>query len=128
MLGFHQLIQVSVKGILADVGGQTHLRVFVALPHNASMPLLQISGPPRAVQIMQADQPLLDVGTGPHLEGGANQDTHLTGADLLKQGFPLGLGFGGVNEGDLPGRHSQRHQLVFEIVIHIEAAIEFWRG
>ena len=40
LLGFHQLIQVSVKGVLADVGGQTHLRVLVALPHNTSMPLL----------------------------------------------------------------------------------------
>ena len=40
LLGFHQLIQVAVKGVLGDIGVDIHLRVFVALSDNTSLPLL----------------------------------------------------------------------------------------
>ena len=43
LLGFHQLIQVAVEGVLRDIGVNIDLLVFVALADDSSFPLLQVS-------------------------------------------------------------------------------------
>ena len=47
LLGFYQLIQVGIEGALGDIAVNVHLRIFVALPDNAPLPLLKVGRTPR---------------------------------------------------------------------------------
>ncbi len=42
LLALHQLIKVAVKGVLGDVGVNVHLWIFVALPDDTALPLLEV--------------------------------------------------------------------------------------
>ena len=73
---------IGVEGVLGNVAVYLHLGVFVALPDNASFALLYVGRPPRAIEVMFADEQFLYVGARAHLCGGAKQHTHLTCAHL----------------------------------------------
>src|SRR5699024_9005135 len=68
--------------------------VLVALALNAALSLGQVARPPRAVQVMQCHQAILDVGTRAHCLCTAQQHPHLAGAHLGEQLFFSYLGVG----------------------------------
>ena len=89
----------------------------VALAFNSAFPLGQVAGPPRAVQIMQRHQAVLDVGARAHLGRAAQQDAHLAGADLGKQLLFAHLGVGLMDKGDLFGGHAFGDELLPDVLI-----------
>ena len=42
LFSFHKLIEITVKGVLGDIGVDVYLVIFVALPDNAALPLLKV--------------------------------------------------------------------------------------
>lgn len=78
-----------------------NLRVLVALPDPAPIPLGNIGGPPGAIQMIDGDYLVLHIHAGSQLIGAAQQDAHLTLTGAFKQRLPLGLGRGVVDKGDL---------------------------
>ena len=101
LLALHKLVKIGVEGALGDIAVNVYLRVFVALPDNAPLPLLEIRRTPRAIQMVQSDELLLAVGASAHALGAAQQDTHLTAPHFAEQIFLLYLALGVVDEGDL---------------------------
>ena len=128
LLAFHHLVQVRIKGVLGHIGVNVHFGILVALADDAALPLLKVSGTPRAVQMVQGDEPLLDVSARAHFLGGANQDAHLTGAHFAEQLLLLRFRFGIVDVGNLVGGDAPGKQQVFERVIGIEPAVVLGRG
>lgn len=53
LLGFHQLIQVAVEGVLRDIGVNIDLLVFVALADDTAFPLLQVRRSPGTIQMVE---------------------------------------------------------------------------
>lgn len=74
--------------------------VLIALTLDTAFSLREITGTPRAIQIVKCDQTILYVGARAHLGRAAHQDAHLTAAYLCEQ-FPLfDLRIGIVDERD----------------------------
>src|SRR5712691_1100826 len=57
-----------------------------------AVPLLDLGGFPRGVQVMQRDEALLDVGARAHFLGTAQEHPDRAGADFLKEHLFLGVG------------------------------------
>ena len=128
LLGFYQLIQVGIEGALGDIAVNVYLRVFVALPDNAPLPLLKVGRTPRTFEVVQGDELLLAVGAGAHALGAAQQDTHLTAPHFAEQVFLLHLALGVVDEGDLVFGNTQFQQLRVNIIINAEGSVILWGG
>ena len=128
LLALHKLVKVGVEGALGDIAVNVHLRVFVALPDNAPLPLLKVGRTPRTIQMVQGDELLLAVGAGAHALGAAQQDTHLTAPHLAKQIFLLYLALGVVDKGDLVFGNTQFQQLRANIIINAEGSVILWGG
>ena len=128
LLGFYQLIQVGIEGTLGDIAVNVYLRVFVALPDNAPLPLLKVGRTPRAIQMVQSDELLLAVGASAHALGAAQQDTHLTAPHFAEQIFLLYLALGVVDEGNLVFGNTQFQQFCVNIIINAESAVILWGG
>ena len=128
LLILHGLPEITVEGSFRGVPVKMHLRIQVALPDDPAFPLLQIAGPPGTVQIMQGDQPVLHIGSRPHLAGAAQKNPHLPGADFGKQLFLFDLRIGIVNKGNFGFRNAFRYELLPNIFIYIEAAVPFGSG
>ena len=62
----HRLPEISVKSSLRDIAVHMDQGVFVALSLNASFSLGKVSGPPRAVQIMERHKAVLHIGSSAH--------------------------------------------------------------
>ena len=84
LLIFHRLPEVSVEGRFRDIAVDVYLLVAVALPDDAPAALLQITRPPRAVEVVERHEPVLHVHARAHFEGAAHEHTHLTGAHLCE--------------------------------------------
>ena len=123
LLGFYQLIQVGIEGALGDIAVNVHLRIFVALPDNAPLALLEIRRTPRTIQMMQSDELLLTIRSRAHALGAAQQDAHLTCAYLGKQVFLLHLALSVMDEGDLVFGNTQFQQFRVNIIINAEGAV-----
>ena len=80
LLVFHELVQIGIKGSLCDIPEDLNLRILIALPDDSSQSLCKVGRTPRTVQIMEGNEPILDIGACAHLLGAAHEDTHLTGA------------------------------------------------
>ena len=128
LLGFYQLIQVGIEGALGDIAVNVYLRIFVALPDNAPLPLLKVGRTPRAFEVVQGDELLLAVGAGAHALGAAQQDTHLTAPHFAEQIFLLHLALGVVDEGDFVFGNAQFQQFRANIIINAESAVILWGG
>ena len=128
LLALHKLVKVGVEGALGDIAVNVHLRVFVALPDDAPLPLLKVGRTPRAVKVVQGDELLLAVGASAHALGAAQQDTHLTASHFSEQVFLLYLALGVVDEGDLVFGNTQFQQLRANIIINAEGAVILWGG
>ena len=123
LLGFYQLIQVGIEGALGDIAVNVYLRIFVALPDNAPLPLLKVGRTPRAFEVVQGDELLLAVGASTHALGAAQQDTHLTAPYFAEQVFLLRLALGVVDEGDLVFGNTQFQQFRANIIINAESTV-----
>ena len=73
----HRLPEIRVKSPFSDIAVHMNKRVFVALSLNASFSLGKVSGPPRAIQIMERHKAVLHIGSGSHLLGATQKDPHL---------------------------------------------------
>ena len=123
LLALHKLVKVGVEGALGDIAVNVYLRIFVALPDNAPLPLLKVGRTPRAVEVVQGDELLLAVGASAHALGAAQQDTHLTAPHFSEQVFLLYLALGVVDEGDLVFGNTQFQQFCVNIIINAESAV-----
>ena len=123
LLALHKLVKIGVEGALGDIAVNVYLRVFVALPDDAPLPLLKVGRTPRAIQMVQGDELLLAVGASAHALGTAQQDTHLTAPHFAEQIFLLYLALGVVDEGDLVFGNTQFQQLRVNIIINAESAV-----
>jgi len=123
LLALHKLVKIGVEGALGDIAVNVYLRVFVALPDNAPLPLLKVGRTPRAFEVVQGDELLLTVGASAHALGAAQQDTHLTAPHLAEQVFLLYLALGVVDEGDLVFGNAQFQQFRANIIINAESAV-----
>ena len=128
LLALHKLVKVGVEGALGDIAVNVHLRVFVALPDDAPLPLLKVGRTPRTIKVVQGDELLLTVGASAHALGAAQQDTHLTAPHLAEQVFLLYLALGVVDEGDLVFGNTQFQQFCVNIIINAESAVILWGG
>ena len=117
LLIFNRLPEVGVERSLGHIAVNMHFLVAVALTDDAAAALLQIARPPRAVEVMQRDEPVLDVHTRTHLKGAAHQDAHLPGAHLCKQLFFADFGVCLMDVRNLFAWNPQRNQLAANIVI-----------
>ena len=128
LFSLYQLIEIGVECTLGDVTVNVHLGIFVALPDDAPLPLLEICGPPWTIQMVQCHQLLLAVGSGTHALGAAQQHPHLTGAHLGEQVFFLRLRLSVMDIGDLVFRHAHFHQLTADVIINAENAFTLGCG
>ena len=124
LLILYCLPEVAVEGSLCGITIDLHIRIHVALTDDTTGALLQITGTPGTVQIMQGNQPILTVGACAHLGRAAEQNTHLTGAHLGKQLLLFNFCIGVMNKGDLFGRYTTGDQLAADILIHVEIALD----
>ena len=74
------LPHVAVEGFFGDVPQDLDFGVVVALAQDAAFALGDVGGPPGAVEVVQGDGAVLDVGADAHLLGGADQDGDGPGA------------------------------------------------
>ena len=88
------MIEVTVKGVFGDIGVDLYLVVFITLSDDTALSLLEVGGTPGAVQVVQGNQFLLDIGAGAHLLCGTEQDPDLSAAYLAEQFFFLGFRIG----------------------------------
>ena len=117
------LPHVGVEAALGDVPVDLHLGVLVALAQDAAFPLGHVRGPPRAVQVVQGDRDVLDVGPDSHEAGRADQDRDLAGAGGGEQ-LGLGLvGLGLVHEPDRAGVDAVLGELAAQVLIGVPAAL-----
>ena len=128
LLALHKLVKIGVEGALGDITVNVYLRVFVALPDNAPLPLLKVGRTPRAFEVVQGDELLLAVGAGAHALGAAQQDTHLTAPHFAEQIFLLHLALGVVDEGDFVFGNAQFQQFRANIIINAEGSVILWGG
>ena len=126
LLIFQNLPHIRIKRIFSDVTIDFHLLIPISLPENTPLLLFQIRRLPRAVQMMQGNQPILNIGSCAKFRCRPHQDTHLSGAHLCKQVCLFRLGVVLVDERHFLTGNTSRHQLLPHIIIDVECAIRFW--
>ena len=89
-LGFEHLPHIGVERSFGDVAVDLDFGVVVALPQDSAFALLDVARPPRGVEVMEGDEPLLHVGPGAHFLGGAEEDADAPGIDRVKQRLSSG--------------------------------------
>ena len=94
-----------------------YLLVAVALPDDAPAALLQITRPPRAVQVVKRHEPVLHVHARAHFEGAAHEHPHLTGADFCKQLLLPCFGVCLMDECNLLAGDSSGNELFPDVVV-----------
>ena len=94
--------------------------VLIALTLDAAFSLREITGTPRAIQIVKCDQTILHVGARAHLGRAAHQDAHLTTPDFCEQLPLFDLRIGVVDERNLLRRHTGVNEFLTHILIDRE--------
>ena len=126
LLIFQNLPHIRIKRIFSDVTIDFHLLIPVSLPKNTPLLLFQVRRLPWAVQMMQGNQPILNIGSRAKLRRRPHQDTHLSGAHLCKKLCLFGFRVILVNERHFFTGNTSRHQFFPHIIINIECTIGFW--
>ena len=121
-LGFERLPHVGVKGPFRDVAEDLSLFVRVALAQDATFPLLDISGPPRRVQVMERHQPPLNIRAGAHLLGRSEQHPDPPRVHCIEEQFLGGIRLGVVDKRDLITGDACFHKLRTDIVVNVESS------
>ena len=105
-----------------------HVRIHVALPHNAPRSLLQIARPPWRIQIMQSDQSVLNIGACSKFLCAAKQNPHLSAPDLGEQILLFDFRIRVMDELNLLFRNPACNQFVPDIVIDVKRTVPMRRG
>ena len=126
LLIFQNLPHIRIKRIFRDVTIDFYLLIPVSLPENTSLLLFQIRRLPWAIQMMQGNQSILNIGSCAKFRRRPHQNTHLSGAHLCKKLCLFGFCVVLVNERHFLAGNTSRHQLFPHIIINIECAIGFW--
>ena len=103
-----------------------YLFILIPTPHDSPGALNQIPRPPRCLQIVRRNKPVLHVGPSAHLLRAANQDTHLPAAYFCEQLFFLDVCFGFVYKDNLLRLHTASNELFADIVIHVYETCSFF--
>ena len=88
-----------------------------ALPDDAPAALIQITRPPRAIEVVERYEPVLDVHARAHFEGATHEHTHLTGAHLCKQLLLSDFRIRLMDECDLLAGDSSGDELFTDVVV-----------
>ena len=123
---FQNLPHIRIKRIFSDVTIDFHLLILVSLPENTSFLLFQVRGLPRTIQMMQGNQPILNIGSCAKFRRRPHQDTHLSGTHLCKQVCLFRFRVVLVDERHFFTGNTSRHQLFPHIIVDVECAIGFW--
>ena len=126
LLIFQNLPHIRIERIFSDVTIDFHLLIPVSLPKNTPLLLFQVRRLPWAVQMMQGNQPILNIGSRAKLRRRPHQDTHLSSAHLCKQVCFFRFGVVLVNERHFFTRNTSRHQFFPHIIVDVECTIGFW--
>ena len=110
---------ISIEACLCHVAQDTHLGVEVALADDAPLPLLQVGGAPRAVQVVQGDGAVLHVGAHTHLLRRPDEHGDAAVAAGVEQVLLVPVGAGFVDEPDLPARHPRLDQPLAQRVVDV---------
>ena len=97
--------------------------ILVALTLDSALALLQITGPPGTIQIMDRHKTILHIGARTHFGCTAQQHTHLAGANLSEQLLFLDLRVGVVNKGNLLCRNAAGNQFGANVIVNGEGSI-----
>lgn len=101
--------------------------ILIALTLDSAFALLQITGPPGTIQIMDRHKTILNIGACAHFGGTAQQHTHLPGAHLAEQLLFLDLRVGVVDKGNLLCRNAAGNQFGTNVIVNGEGGISFYR-
>ena len=123
LLILNGLPHIRIEGILSNIAEDLDLFVLIALPEYSAFPLLDVAGPPGNIQVMLCNEQFLHVGSCAHLDGGAEQDTHITCPHIGKQGCFLRFGLGFMNICDLIFGNACLYELLPYIIVHIELPV-----
>ena len=126
LLIFQNLPHVRVKRIFRDITIDFHLLIPVSLPENTTLLLFQIRRLPRAIQMMQGNQPILNIGSCAKFRRRPHQNTHLSGAHFCKKLCLFAFRVILMNECHLFTRNTSRHQFLPHIIVDVECSIGFW--
>ena len=121
LLVFDRLIKISVKRLFRHVPVYIDVAIAVALADYPASALFQVCRTPRAIQVVRRHKPVLYVSAGSHLLRASHKDADTAFANFCEQRCFLRLCVSVVDEGYLIFRHSGIHQLLFYVVIKIEA-------
>ena len=120
MLRIKNLPAVRVKRTLCVVPVNPNFLTQVALSKNSTISLRHICRSPRDIQMMQCNQPLLNIDANSHLKGRSDQYPDTAVSNPPKQGSTLCFGFGFMDIGNFAFRNAQHNKPVFELIIDIE--------
>ena len=71
LLDLQQLVHVGVKSVLRHITVNVNILIAVFLANHTTVPLFQIGGAIRTVQVVAGDKQVLDIGAGAQLAGRA---------------------------------------------------------
>ena len=77
LLIFKSLKEISVKSFLRHILIDLHFFILVSLPDDTAITLGHIGRPPAHIQMMDGDQPVLHIGSGPHFLCAAHENSDL---------------------------------------------------
>ena len=112
---------ISIERSGGDVAEDADRFVAIALPQDASLPLLDVPGPPRRIELRERGQPFLDVRARAHLFGAAEQDANAAGIDGIEEQLLFGIGIGFVNEGDFGIGDTETDEVLAHFVVDVPA-------
>ncbi len=118
---FKQLPHIGVERSGGDVAEDADRFVAIALPQDASLPLLDVPGAPRRIELRERGQPFLDVRACAHLLGAAQQDANAAGIDGIEEQLLFGVGIGFVNEGDFGIGDTETDEVLAHFVVDVPA-------
>ena len=98
---------------------RSSLRFRLPGPQDAALALCHVGRTPGAVQVVQGDRAVLDVGADSHLLGAAEQDGDAPGAAGREQLAFVAVGLGFVDEPDHAGRHAAGSELVAQFLVDV---------
>ena len=112
------LPHISIKRILHNIVKYLYFLIRIALAQNSAMPLLQITRPPRCIQIMQGNKMMLAVCASAHFLCRANQYAHITTVNLLEKFIHLGFVLCALYKGNLVIWYASIAQCPHELLIY----------
>ena len=122
-LGFQRLPHIGIERAFGDVAINLHAGISIALPQNPALALLHVGGSPRRVQMMQRNQPFLNIRARTHFLRAAEQHTDLARANGTEQRQLRVVRVVILNEGDFIFRDTQAFQFVGHVTINGKATV-----